>query len=176
MKAAFIMKIPRLFAVAVLLAVGLIVSAQPSIQPVPGSPSPAVIKEAVNYVIKVEWKTAEGTASSLQVTTTEGSFELDTLQKSTVKINNSEIPTTLKLSGTLTAINAQKGRLKLFLGRTVPYVTSTINNGSAMGMASTYSQMSVGLNSTFVVTFGEPLVIQVDDSGKVSILVARAEN
>jgi hypothetical protein len=27
-----------------------------------------------------------------------------------------------------------------------------------------------------VVTFGEPLVIQVDDSGKVSILVARAEN
>jgi hypothetical protein len=36
--------------------------------------------------------------------------------------------------------------------------------------------MSVGLNSTFVVTFGEPLVIQVDDSGKVSILVARAEN
>ena len=80
------------------------------------------------------------------------------------------------LSGTLTAINAQKGRLQLFLGRTVPYVTSTINNGSAMGMASTYSQMSVGLNSTFVVTFGEPLVIQVDDSGKVSILVARAEN
>lgn len=170
------MKTPHSLAIIMLLAIGPVALAQPSVQPPSGSPSPAVAKETVNYVVKVEWKTADGTVSSLQVTTTEGSFNLDTLQKSTVKINNSEIPTTLKLSGMLTMINAQKGRLQLFLGRTVPYVTSTINNGSAMGMASTYSQMSVGLNSTFVVTFGKPMVIQVDDSGKVSILVTREEN
>ena len=159
-----------------LLAVGSVALAQPSVQPAPGSPSPAVTKEAVNYVVKVEWKTADGTASSLQVTTTEGSFELDTFRKSTVKINNSEIPTMLKLSGTLTTINAQKGRLKLFLGHTVPYVTSTFNGGSTTGTASSYSQMSGGLDSTFVVTFGKPMVIQVDDNEKVSILVTREEN
>lgn len=163
-------------AVVMLLAIGPIASAQPSVQSVSGSPSSAVTKEAVNYVVKVEWKNTDGTTSSLQVTTTEGSFELDTIQKSTVKINNSEIPTTLKLVGTLIAINAQKGRLKLFLGRTIPYVTSTINNGSAMGMASSYSQMSGGLDSAFVVSFGKPLVIQMDDSGKVSVLVTREED
>jgi hypothetical protein len=176
LKAAFIMKALYSLAVVMLLAIGPIASAQPSVQSVSGSPSSAVTKEAVNYVVKVEWKNTDGTTSSLQVTTTEGSFELDTIQKSTVKINNSEIPTTLKLVGTLIAINAQKGRLKLFLGRTIPYVTSTINNGSAMGMASSYSQMSGGLDSAFVVSFGKPLVIQMDDSGKVSVLVTREED
>jgi hypothetical protein len=58
----------------------------------------------------------------------------------------------------------------------VPNVTGTFNNGSAMGASSSYSQMSVGLDSAFVVTFGKPLVIQVDDSGEVTVLVTREEN
>ena len=145
-------------------------------QTAPLSAGPADTNLPVNYVIKVQSKDAKGNASSLQITTIDGPFELDTLQKNTVKINNSEIPTTLKMSGTLTTINAQKGRLKLFLGRTVPYVTGTFNNGSAMGASSSYSQMSVGLDSAFVVTFGKPLVIQVDDNGEVTVLVTREEN
>jgi hypothetical protein len=143
--------------------------------PLPAEPPPDT-NASVNYVIKVLMKSAKGDTSSLQVTTVDGSFELDTLldtpRKNSVKINNADIPTTLKLSGTLTIINGQKGRLKFFLGRTVPYVTSTFNNGSS----SSYSQLSVGLASTFVVTFGRPLVIQVDDSGEVSVLVIREEN
>jgi hypothetical protein len=138
--------------------------------------SPPDTNAPANYVIKVLMKDAKGNDSSLQVTTIEGSFELDTLQKNSVKINNADVPTTLKMSGELTAINEHKGRLKLFLGRTVPYVTSTYNNGSAMGMSSSYSQLSVGLDSTFVVTLDKPLVIQADDSGKVSVLVTREEN
>jgi hypothetical protein len=145
-------------------------------QIVNSSASSADTNAPVNYVIKVQAKDGKGNISSLQVTTVAGSFELDTLQKASVKINNADIPTTLKMSGTLTPMNEQKGLLKLFLGRTVPYVTSTINNGSAMGASSTYSQMSVGLNSAFVVTFGKPLVVQVDDSGEVSVLVTREEN
>jgi hypothetical protein len=130
----------------------------------------------VNYVIKVQAKDGKGNGTSLQVTTVAGSFELDTLQKASVKINNADVPSTLKLSGTLTPMNEQKGLLKLFLGRTVPYVTSSYNNGSGAGSASTYSQLSVGINSTFVVTFGKPLVIQVDDSGEVTVLVTREDN
>jgi hypothetical protein len=137
---------------------------------------PADTNAPVNYVIQVRAKDAKGNVSSLQVTTIDGHFELDTLQKNTVQINNTEIPATLKMNGTLTTMNEQKGLLKLFLGRTVPYVTSTYNNGSAMGTASSYSQLSVGLDSAFVVTFGRPLVIQVDDSGEVSVLVTREEN
>jgi hypothetical protein len=94
--------------------------------PLPASP-PADTNAPVNYIIKVLTKDAKGDTSSLQVTTIDGSFELDTLQKNSVKINNTDIPTTLKMSGTLTTINEQRGRLKLFLGRTVPYVTSTYN-------------------------------------------------
>ncbi len=129
-----------------------------------------------NYVIKVLMKDAKGNTSSLQVTTIDGSFELDTLQKNPVKVGNMDVPSTLKMSGTLTTIDEQKGRLKLYLGRTVPYVTSTFNNGSVAGSSSSYSQLSVGLDSAFVVTFGKPLVIQVDDNGEVSILVTREEN
>jgi hypothetical protein len=139
--------------------------------PLPASP-PTDTNAPVNYVIKVVTKDAKGDTSSLQVTTIEGSFELDTLQKNSVKINNTDIPTTLKMSGTLTTINEQKGRLKLFLGRTVPYVTSSFNNGAS----SSYSQLSVGLDSAFVVTFGKPLVIQEDDSGEVSVLVTREKD
>jgi hypothetical protein len=129
----------------------------------------------VNFVIKVQANDGKGNISSLQLTTVAGSFELDTLQKSSVKINNADIPTTLKLSGTLTPVDDRKGVLKLYLGRTVPYVTSSFNGGPA-GVQSSYSQMSVGLNSTFVVTFGKPLIVQVDDSGEVSVLVTREEN
>jgi hypothetical protein len=138
-------------------------------------PQSADTNNAVNYVVKVEWKNADGTSSSLRLTTTEGSFDLNTLQKQTVKINNSDVPTTLKLNGTLTALSAEKGRLQLFLGRTVPYVTSSFPGPGGM-TASSYQQMQVGLNSTFVVAFGKPMVIQEDDSGKVSILVTREKD
>ena len=136
------------------------------------SAAPAGTNAPVNFVIKVQARDAKGVVSSLQITTLAGDFELDTLQKASVKINNADIPTTLRLTGTLTPVNDQKGLLKLYLGRTVPYVTGTLNNGSA----ASYAKMSVGLNASFVVRFGQPLVVQVDDSGEVSVLVTREEN
>jgi len=130
-------------------------------------PMPA--KPAVNYVIRVEWKDAKKGTNALQIVTTEGSFQLDTISGA-VKINNADVPTTVKLSGSLQELSPEKGRLQLFLGRTVPYVTGT---SSVPGSGSSYSQLQVGLNSNFVVTFGKPLLIQADDSGEVIILVKR---
>ena len=147
---------------------------QPRLQPLPPPAAPPVVvaaKEPANYLIRVEWKTSEGDPKSMEVLTTEGHVELNTLQKNTVKINNNEVPVTLRFSGTLNALNNEKGRLQLFLGRTVPYVT-----GSSPTGASSYQQMSVGLDSTFVVTFGKPIVIQTDENGQITVLVKRVED
>ena len=133
------------------------------------TPLPAATKDPVNYLIHIEWKEPKTDSKSLEVLTTEGSFEYDGLQKNSVKINNNDVPVTLKLSGTITALSDEKGRLQLFLGRTVPYVTGSFGNGSS----SSYSQMSVGLQSTFIVKFGKPVVIQTDENGQISVLVKR---
>ena len=141
----------------------------------PGAPPPAVTaREPVNYLIRVEWKEPKGDPKFLEVLTTEGNFDLNTIQKNSVKINNNDVPVTLKFSGTLNVLNDEKGRLQLFLGRTVPYVTGTFNSG--MGASSSYSQMSVGLESTFIVTFGKPVVIQNDENGEISVLVKRMKD
>jgi hypothetical protein len=171
-----IMKTFPLF-IAVLLA-ATACQAQPSPVP-PGLPqrlSPATpagdIKQPVNYTIRVEWKAPKEDAKTLQILTADGSFELDTIQKTSVKINDADIPVTLKFSGTLTALDDEKGQLRLFLGRTVPYITGS---SSGPGSHSTYSQLSVGLNSTFVVKFGQSQVIQSDENGDITVLVKRVE-
>lgn len=161
-----------IFALSVALFVASAGQAQPNLLPLrpPGlSPASSVAaKEPVNYLIRVEWKDAKGDTNSLEVLTTEGQVQLDSLQKNSVKINNNEVPVTLKLNGSITALNDDKGRFQMFLGRTVPYVTSSGPNGM-----SSYSQMSVGLQSTFIVTFGKPAVVQNDENGTIIVLVKR---
>jgi hypothetical protein len=164
------------FLAVALLSIVVCQAQPPPMQPMrllpPGFQQSTSTNAPVNYVIKVLMKDAKGNGSSIQVTTIDGSFELDTIQKNPVKINNNDIPTTLKLNGRLTTIDEQKGVLKFFLGHGVPYVTSSLNNGAA----ASYSQMSVGLDSSFVVTYGKPLVVQLDDSGEVSVLVTREKD
>jgi hypothetical protein len=173
----------RLLAIAMLLAVTCSAQLPPNnlpqrLMPPPVLPpavqQPMPPREIVNYVIRVEWKDGKKGTNALQIVTIPGSFELDTVSGA-VKINNSDVPTTVKLSGSLTELDSEKGRLQLFLGRTVPYVTSTFA-GSGGASSSSYSQLSVGLNSNFVVTFGKPLLIQADDSGEVTLLVKRLDN
>ena len=147
----------------------------PVIPPPVIPPAAAPAKEPVNYLIRVEWKEPKGDPKFLEVLTTEGNFNLDTIQKASVKINNTDIPVTLKFNGTLNALNDEKGRLQLYLGRTVPYVTGSFNNGLG-GASSSYQQLNVGLQSTFIVTFGKPLVIQNDENGQISVLVKRMKD
>ena len=141
--------------------------------PLIGSPSSSSVTagEPVNYIISVTWKNANKGTNTLQLVTGEGSFELDTIS-GTTKMDQREIPNTVKLSGSLTSLAPDKGRMQLFIGRTVPYVTSTYG-GVVGNNSSSYSQLSVGLQSTFVVTYGHPLVIQTDDNGQVVLLVKR---
>lgn len=104
----------------------------------------------------------------------EGSFNVNALEHSTIKINGPDIPTTIRFSGNLTVLSPEKGRLKLFIGRTVPYMTGP-SKGPGGTTSSSYQQLSVGLDSTLIVTFGKPLVIQGDENGQISILVKRDE-
>ena len=151
-------------------------SIPPPSRTIPRSPAAeeSVSKETVNYVIRVDWKDSKNAAHHLEVLTTEGTVNLDTFLQDKVKIDDSEIPVTISLKGSLSVLSPEKGRLSLFLGRTVPYVTgSNIGPG---GKTSSYQQRQVGLSSTFIVTFGKPVVIQSDENEKVSILVKRAED
>jgi hypothetical protein len=172
----------RLLVIATLLAVPCMAQLPPNaavhnqsvgFQP-PAVQQPVPAKEMVNYIIRVEWKDGKRGTNALQVVTIPGSFELDTVSGA-VKINDSDVPTTVKLSGQLAELSPEKGRLQLFLGRTVPYVTSTFA-GSGSAHSSSYAQLSVGLNSNFVVTFGKPLVIQTDDNGQVILTVKRGDD
>jgi hypothetical protein len=147
---------------------------RPAAPPPPMAPVAMPARPPVNYLVRVEWKEPKGEPKSLEVVTTEGRVQLDTLQKNSVKINNNDVPVTLRFNGTLTALNDEKGRLQLFLGRTVPYVTGT--SGSGLDTRSSYQQMSVGLDSSFIVTFGKPLVIQTDENGQITVLVKRVED
>lgn len=161
-----------------LLIAVLLINLVSQAQPTPGglrSPGvPAGVAEAakdpVNYVIHVEWKDAKADPRVLEILTAEGNFSLDTIQKNTVKINGNDVPTTLKVSGSLRVISDEKGRLELFLGRTVPYVT-----GSGPGGMSSYSQLSVGLSSNFIVKFGKAQTIQSDENGEILVTVKRGE-
>lgn len=174
------------------LLVGLFVAvachAQPGSMPrpmprpplnLPGQPPSAPAAKAadlVNYLIRVEWNEndAKKDTKSLEVLTAEGNFEFDGLQKNSVKINDNDVPITLKFSGTLTTLSEEKGRLQLFLGRTVPYITGSY--GSGPGHSSSYSQMSVGLQSAIIVKFGKPAVIKRDENGTITVLVKRMED
>ena len=130
----------------------------------PGAPKPNQIRIAVR---------AAG-VSFVDVLTAEGQFSLDTVQKNRVKIDDYEVPQTTKFTGDLKVFNPEKGRMKIFLGRTIPYVTGKSHTGSQA--SSSYSQLSVGLDSAFNVTFGKPLVIQTDADGPITVLVTRVEN
>jgi hypothetical protein len=180
MKPNTAMKTTSLLTVVLFLAVaGQAQSIPPRLPPptMPGGvPPPGVVpvKEPVNYLIRIEWKEPKGDAKFLELLTTEGNFTLDTIQKSSVKINNSDIPGTLKFSGSLDALSDKQARLQLYLGRTVPYVTSTY--GSGLNVGSSYSQLSVGLSSVFIATFGKTEVIQNDESGQISVLVKRMKS
>jgi len=131
-------------------------------------------RDTVNYLIRVEWKAPKAESKSLEVLTTEGQFNLSTIEKNPVKINGNDVPTTLKFTGSIEHLSADKARVRFFLGRTVPYVTSIANGGPA-GPVSSYQQMSVGLDSTFIIKFGKPVVVQNDENGQISVLVTRQE-
>ena len=146
----------------------------PAGAPSMASPTTMSTNEPANYVISVQWKDTKLGSTFVQMMTAEGPFNLDALEHGTMKINGPDIPTTLKLSGSLTVLNPEKGRLKLFIGRTVPYMTGA-SQGPNGTTPPSYQQLSVGLDSTFIVTFGKPLVIQGDENGQISIMVKRDE-
>ena len=182
------MKTTALFSLALLCSVTAFAQ-QPTIAPLPPGPpmlplqplralQPATApaapeKEPVNYLVTVKWSDAKAGTNFLQVLTTPGQFNLEAIQSS-VRIDKNDVPTTVSFKGTLTAINADKVNVQVFLGRTVPYVTSTY--AGAAGPSSSYQQMRVGLDSHFVVTLGKPVVIQSDQNGDVTLSVQRQEN
>lgn len=147
--------------------------AQPTPQPAGQSVSgKSPVADTANYLVAIEWREPKGDPKSLELLTAEGQFQMDGIQKNPVKINDNEIPVTLKVSGTLNVLDEKKGSLRLFLGRTVPYLSGTFGAGNNKS----YSQLSVGLQNTFNVTFGKPVVIQSDENGTITVTVKRLKD
>lgn len=123
----------------------------------------------VNYILRVSWKSNNGGTNAIQLLTTEGTFKLNTSQPSGVKLGDTEVPISVSVDGTLKALGAEHGELQLFLGRSVPYVT----HGGGTPGTSSIQQRQEGLTLTFLVTFGQPVLVQKDGNGEVSVLVER---
>jgi len=149
-----------------------------TIYPPPPSPSTPLAATAftntANFAIQVVWRTSGSETNFLRVVTTEGLFSLDTVQTNRVRINQDEIPVSLRFSGTLVVLSPEKGRLNLFLGRVVPYVTGVNLAGGTT--SPTHQQAQVGLNANYTVTFGKPMVIQSDGNGEITLLVKKLED
>ncbi len=137
------------------------------------SPSPARTDiptvNPVNYVLRVDWKSNVGGSNIIQLLTSEGAFKLNTSQPGAVQVNDAELPVSVTVDGTLTALSSQQGQVHLFLGRSVPYVT----RGAGPPGTSSIQQRQEGLTLTFLVTFGQPVLVQKDGNGEVSVLVER---
>lgn len=138
-----------------------------------GSPVQSADTNRVNYVLRLEWKDNKTPTRFLQLTTTQGSFQLNASQPGAVKVGDSEMPISVTASGELNVLSPEHARLQLFLGRTVPYTTSRVGAGS--NAATTIQQRQEGLTAAFIVAFGKPLVIQKDENGEISVLVKREE-
>ena len=83
--------------------------------PTAAPPTATNTNEPANYLISVQWKDTRLGSSFLQVMTSEGSFNADALEHGAMKISGPDIPTTIRLSGDLTVLSPEKGRLKLLL-------------------------------------------------------------
>jgi hypothetical protein len=164
-----------------LIALGLLLSLVGRSQvlyPQPPSPSTPMAAPAftntANYAIQIQWRTSKSETNFLRVLTSDGLFNFDTVQTNRVKVNNNELPVSMHCSGMLLVMGPEKARLNLALGRNVPYVTGVNVGGGAT--ASTYQQLQAGLNATYVVTFGKPMVIQSDGNEEITLLVTKLED
>lgn len=149
----------------------------PPVRRLPGSPPPGppLDAESVNYQIRIQWKQAGGGSNALQITTAEGNFTVSSALPSPVKINNADIPVTLNFRGDLELLSAEKVRLKIFLGRTMPYVTGNMSGGPGGANYQQTQQIQLGLDSTIVATLGKPLLIQADEREEITLTVKRLD-
>jgi hypothetical protein len=140
----------------------------------PTPPQPYAATNAADYVVRVTWTRDKDTTQFLQVMTTEGNFQLSTSlpTAAAVQATQVQVPSSnVNFGGELKVINSEQARLSVSLGRSVPIIEG--HTGPSGSSTSTYQWHQEGLSSSFIVTFGKPMVIQKDPNGEVSVLVKR---
>lgn len=119
----------------------------------------------VNYLLALELDPVKGEPRQWKYVTTEGDLAISSLSKEGVRMDDHEIPVSVSFDATIQALTEEKCRVKLFLGRSVPYVTGR----------STVQQVQVGFSGTVVLESGKPLVVQDDDSQRVTVTLTRLD-
>ena len=133
-----------------------------------------------NYLVTLELKPATGDSRQWKYVTTEGTLDISTVSEEGVAIDQHAVPVSMSFTATIRAITENKCHVKLFLGRSVPYVTGFTNSGSPAGggprvTRSQIQQIQVGLSTAVVLESGKPLVVQDDDGQRVTVTLTRLD-
>lgn len=128
---------------------------------------------AADYTVVVTWKTKDGdTDQFLQVMTTEGGFQVNTVLPHLAMVAGAHTPESeVSFHGELKAVASNRAKLSADLSRSVPAVEAYAGSSRVAG----YQMHQESLSSTLIVTFGKPVVIQRDGNGEISVLVTRDE-
>ena len=127
-----------------------------------------------NYriVLKVEPKGQP--VQQLSLVMVEGSAELNAIDSNPTQIDGSSTPSTVNLSVNLKEIEESRCEIRLVLGRTVPYVAG-VASGPGGQTRSMVQQISVGMNTTLILSPGQSIVAQETDAEKITVTLTRLE-
>jgi len=127
-----------------------------------------------NYRIKVNCFTG-GKLSSISLVTADQKFSYQGLGKGAV-IDGNALPTTITFEGELSKETDDSIFLEYFLGRTMPYPT-TSHHGSSTGTSfSTIQQLQVGIKNGATFQFGKPLKVVKSSGEKISITISKMKH
>jgi len=131
-----------------------------------------VVNSKSNYRIRLEIKEGKEAPMEISVVTADGRVKADIMNPKRLVIDEREVPSTVKFTGTLSVLSSDKCQFNLFLGRTIPYVTGTHKEPDGK-TTSQYQQMQVGLETTVILEVGKPLVVQSDTIQQVKVTLEK---
>lgn len=132
-----------------------------------------VVEGVVNYRITLEIKEPGLEARVWKYVATDGDLEINSLMRETVKIDADQLPRVVTLNATLRTVSEDTCRVKLLVGRTVPFVTGVSGSAGAATTRSQIQQVQVGFSGTVLLDMGKPLVVQDDDSQRMTVTLER---
>jgi hypothetical protein len=140
-----------------------------------GEPGEALVEGTVNYRITLEIKEPGSEPRVWKYVATDGDLEINSLMRETVKIDNYELPRTVTFSATLRTVSEDTCRVKLLIGRTVPFVSGSSGSAGGATTRTQIQQFQVGFSGTVLLEVGKPLMVQDDDSQRMTVRLDRVD-
>ena len=143
--------------------------------PAPGNHSglyAAPPRPEVNYRLRLEIKEGKEALIEISVVSSQGKIRAQMMNPKRTLIDDREVPSTMDFTASLSPLEGDRCQVTLFLGRSIPYVTSRSTGPEGKGV-SQYQQMQVGLDTTVILKVGKPLVIESDPTQQVQLTLEK---